>query len=111
MALGQSIGDEAVAEGEADNDYLLAKPRPAEAPDYDYSTVVQCTGQDCSPIDSRTIVNTSHTNPPGASNYFDRTVSLRLKSDKKTRWSSPVVTDSPHGDSTLLCYDFALFLT
>ena len=59
--IAQSLGDKNKAKGEAEIDYLLAKPRLAEAPDDDYSTVVQCTGQDRFPTGSRSMVNPSHT--------------------------------------------------
>ena len=51
---------------------------------------------------SFTVIIKLYGNRPGASNHYARTVLLRLQSDKKTRWSNPVVTDPPHGDSTLL---------
>ena len=68
MVIAQSLWDENKAEGQgevdkgdsevkgtaqrAEIDYLLAKPRLAEAPDAEYSTVVQCTSQDRSPTGS-----------------------------------------------------------
>ena len=30
--------------------YLLVDPRPGEAPNYDYSAIVQCTGTERSPV-------------------------------------------------------------
>jgi hypothetical protein len=68
--MGQGGADEGDSEGEgaaqrAKIDYLLAKPRLAEAPDEDSSTVLQCTGQDRSPTGSRTVVNPLHTQPRG----------------------------------------------
>ena len=83
MVIAQSLGDkneaEGMGQGGADKgdskgegaaqraviDYLLAKPRLAEAPDEDSSTVVQCTGQDRSPTGSRTVVNPLHTQHRG----------------------------------------------
>ena len=68
--VGQGGADEGDSEGKgaaqwAEIDYLLAEPRLAEAPDYDSSTVVQCTGQDCSPTGPRTVVNPPYTQHRG----------------------------------------------
>ena len=45
--------------------YPLALPRLVEAPNYDSSTVVQCTGQDRSPTGPRTLVNPPYTQHRG----------------------------------------------
>ena len=60
---GDSQGEGAAQRAEID--YLLAEPRLAEAPDYDSSTVVQCTGQDCSPMGPRAVVNPPYTQHRG----------------------------------------------
>jgi hypothetical protein len=83
MVIDKSLGDENEAEGmgqggadEGDSegkgaaqrakiDYLLAEPRLAEAPDDNSSTVVQCTGQDCSPTGPRAVVNPPYTQHRG----------------------------------------------
>ena len=64
--VGQDGADRGNSKGEgaaqrAVIDYLLAKPRLAEALDNDTSRVVQCTGQECSPTGSHTVVNPPHT--------------------------------------------------
>ena len=84
MVIAKSLGDENEAEGvgqggadegdsggeggaqRAEIDYLLAKPRLAEAPDDDSSTVVQCTGQDHSPKGPRAVVNPPYTQCRGS---------------------------------------------
>ena len=68
--VGQGRADKGDSEGEsaarrAEIDYLLAEPRLAEAPDNDSSTVVQCTGQDRSPMGPRAVVNPPYTQHRG----------------------------------------------